>query len=291
MSNILVTGATGNIGSEVIRFLSKTESSNRTIAAVRNIEKAKSIFKDHPGLDFVQFDFEDFKTFDTALTDVDRIFLIRPPHLSNIEKYFKPLILSIKKKNIKEIVFLSVQGAEKSKIIPHNKIEKLIKENGLDSIFLRPSYFMQNLTTTLIEDIKTKRAIILPAGKAKFNWVDIENIGEVGAILLNKFEDYKNKAYEITGLENESFSNVTSLINHEIEHPITYQNVNPLRFYKIKKQDGLISGMIMVMILLHFLPRFQKEPKISEFYQQLTGKKPTDLKTFINREKTQFEKQ
>lgn len=290
MCNILITGATGNIGLEVIRYLNNVESSNSITVGVRNIEKAQNVFKSYPNIKFVHFDFECLKSFDNALIGIDRIFLLRPPHISDVDKYFRPLISSIKKRNINEVVFLSVQGAEKIKVIPHNKIERLINEIGLDFIFLRPSYFMQNLTTTLIEDIKTKRAIILPSGKAKFNWIDIENIGEVVAILLNKFGDYKNQSYEITGLENKNFAKVTSLINSAIKHPIRYLNVNPFRYYRIKKRDGLAKGLIIVMILLHFLPRFQKEPKISGFYERLTGKKPTDLKTFIDREKKQFEK-
>ncbi len=289
VNNILITGATGNIGFEVIRFLYKTDTSNRIIAGVRNIEKAKSVFKEYPKLDYVHFDFENFDSFDNALTGMDRMFLLRPPHISDVDKYFKPLLSSIKKNTVNEIVFLSVQGAEKSKVIPHNKIEQLINENGLDYIFLRPSYFMQNLTTTLIKDIKTKRAIILPSGQAKFNWIDIENIGEAGAILLDKFGDYKNQAFEITGLENESFAKVTSLINKAIENPIRFRNVNPIKFYRIKRREGMEKGMIIVMILLHLLPRFQKEPRISDFYERLTGKKPTDLETFIEREKKQFE--
>jgi len=289
MSNILITGATGNIGFEVIRFLTKIDSSNRIIAGVRNIEKARNVFKDFSDLDYTHFDFEDFDTFDNALNGIDKIFLLRPPNISAIDKYFKPLISKIKEKNITRIVFLSVQGAEKSKVIPHNKIERLINENGLDFIFLRPGYFMQNLTTTLINDIRIKRQIILPAGKAKFNWIDIENIGEAGAILLNKFADYKNQAIEITGLENENFEKVTELINHSINNPIKYKNVNPLRFFRIKKREGMVKGMIIVMILLHFLPRYQKEPQISDFYERLTGKKPTDLKTFIDREKKKFD--
>jgi uncharacterized protein YbjT (DUF2867 family) len=291
MSKILITGATGNIGFEVIRFLTKIDSTNRIIAGVRNIDKAKIVFKDNPKLDYVHFDFEDFETFDNALSGIDKLFLLRPPHISDIETYFKPLISKIKEKNINQIVFLSVQGAEKSKVIPHNKIERLINEQRLDFIFLRPSYFMQNLTTTLIKDIQTKREIILPAGKAKFNWIDIENIGEIGAILLDKFNDYKNQAIEITGLENEHFEKVTELINDIVDSPIEYKNVNPLRFYRIKKRNGMVKGMIVVMILLHFLPRFQKEPKISNFYERLTGKKPTDLKTFIEREKKKLDKQ
>ena len=291
MKNILITGATGNIGFEVIRFLYKHDPSNRVVAGVRNTGKAKNVFKDYPKLDYVHFDFEDFDTFDSALTGIDQVFLLRPPHISDVDKYFKPLISELKAHNMKEVVFLSVQGAEKSKVIPHNKIERLIEESGLDHIFLRPSYFMQNLTTTLIQDIKTKREIVLPAGRAKFNWVDIENIGEAGAILLDRFEAYKNHAFEITGSENESFDKVTSLINKAIEEPVYYRSVNPLKFYRIKRREGLSGGMIIVMILLHFLPRFQKEPEISDFYERLTGQKPTDLKTFIEREKKQFEKQ
>jgi uncharacterized protein YbjT (DUF2867 family) len=291
MSNILITGATGNIGFEVIRFLNEINSPNRIIAGVRSIEKAKKVFQDYPDLDYTHFDFEDFDTFDNALNGIDTVFLLRPPHISDIDKYFKPLILKIKYKNINQIVLLSVQGAEKSKVIPHNKIELLINENGLNFIFLRPSYFMQNLTTTLIKDIKTKREIILPSGKAKFNWIDIENIGEAGAILLDKFDHYKNQAIEITGLENENFEKVTSLINESIDNPIRYKKVNPLGFFMIKKREGMVKGMIIVMILLHFLPRFQKEPKTSDFYERLTGKKPTDLKTFIEREKKKFDKQ
>jgi len=230
MSNILITGATGNVGIEVVRFLSTIDDSNKIIAGVRNIEKAKNVFKDYQKLDYVHFDFEDFETFDNALDGIDRIFLLRPPHISNIDKYFKPLISSIRKNKIEEIVFLSVQGAGKSKVMPHNKIERLINESGLDFIFLRPAYFMQNLTTALIGDIKTKREIILPSGKAKFNWIDIENIGEVGAILLDKFGEYKNQSFEITGLENENFGKVTELINNAIDNPIKYRNVNPLKF-------------------------------------------------------------
>lgn len=52
MSNILITGATGNIGFEVIRFLTKINSSNKIIAGVRNIENAKKVLKDFSDIDF-----------------------------------------------------------------------------------------------------------------------------------------------------------------------------------------------------------------------------------------------
>lgn len=110
MSNILITGATGNLGFEVIRFLTKMDSESRDIAGVRNIEKAKDTFKNFPDLDYVHFDFEDFDTFDNALIDIDRIFLLRPPHISDIDKYFNPLL----SKRTKEFRFLRAIDREKA---------------------------------------------------------------------------------------------------------------------------------------------------------------------------------
>lgn len=287
MKKILITGATGNIGFEVIRFLYKNRTTNKIVAAVRNVDKARITFKEFPQLEFVEFDFDIPALADKALENVDCVFLLRPPHLSDIE-IFRPLVAKMKENGISEVVFLSVQGAEKSKVIPHNKIETLIKDVGMNYIFLRPSYFMQNLTTTLIGDLRAKQQIILPAGDAKFNWVDIENIAEVAAVTLDNFQMYINEAIEITGSENENFETVSKLLSKTLDKKIEFVNANPFRFYKIKKREGMAKGMILVMIMLHFLPRFQKVPVISNYYEKLTGKKPTKLIEFIKREKEKF---
>ena len=285
MRQILITGATGNIGTELIRCITKRGNDNQVIAGVRNITKAKQLFPDLQNLDYRDFDFENPQTFDKSLDNIDCIFLLRPPHISDVDKYFKPLINKISEKGIRQIFFLSVQGAEKSKIIPHNKIERLIRESGLDFIFLRPSYFMQNLTTTLLKDIQVKRQIIIPAGKAKFNWIDIKNIGDVTAILMEDFDLHKNKEIELTGVENLDFYSVAEIMSNELNDNIKFVNVNPIKFFKIKKHEGLTTGLIIVMTMLHFLPRLQSDPTISNNYESLTGHKPTTLKEFVCRER------
>ncbi len=290
MKRILVTGATGNVGMEVIRFLIRSESKSQIIAGVRDIVGAKKKFQDLEKLMFARFDFEEPETFREALENVDTVFLLRPPHISDTDRYFKPLVQALADSGIREIVFLSVQGAEKSKIIPHNQIERLISESGIPYIFLRPSYFMQNLTTMLLPDIQQKRKIILPAGNARFNWIDVDNIGEVLALLLERFEEFRNTAIELTGTENLSFGEVAILINRNVIHPIVFESVNPIRYYRIKIREGMEKGMILVMIMLHFLPRFLKKPVISQFYEKLTGKNPTTVEEFIRRDRAKFEK-
>lgn len=289
MKRIFITGATGNTGFETIRHLFEIKSSHQIIAGVRNISRAKKTFSDFPELNFAQFDFEKESTFESALEKIDTVFLLRPPHIADVKRYFEPLIKKMKEKQVSEVVFLSVQEAEKSSIIPHNKIERLIAESGLNYIFLRPGYFMQNLTTTLLNDIQTRKEIVLPAGNAKFNWIDVNNIGEVSAIVLDQFENYKNRAIELTGYENASFYEVVDKMNHITGLNVRYQNMNPLKFYLVKKKEGMNSGRIIVMIFLHFIRRFQNEPRISDFYERLTGKKPTTLKEYFEREKRFFQ--
>lgn len=288
MRKILITGATGNVGYEVISFLFKLKTDKTIVAGVRSTKRAKTKLGEFPELEYTDFDFENQDTFDSALKDIDTVFLLRPPHISNIQKVFIPLIDSIKDHGIKKIVFLSVQGAEKSKIIPHHKIEQLILDNGLNYVFLRPGYFMQNLTTTLLDDIKYSNKIFLPAGNAKFNWIDVKNIAEVSAIILDNFDDFTNQIFEITGNENKDFSEVAQELSQVLGREIEFDNPNLLKFYFTKKKQGLERGLILVMIMLHFLPRFQKDPEISNSYHKFTGKESTSLMEFIKREKGLF---
>jgi uncharacterized protein YbjT (DUF2867 family) len=288
MKSILITGATGNIGTEVIRFLCGSKPDSEIIAAVRNPDTAKAELAKYPDLSFRHFDFENRETFGSAFQDIDILFLLRPPHISEIKEVFGPLLESARKHGINKIVFLSVQGAEKSKVIPHNKLERLIKEFGFEHIFVRPSYFMQNLTTTLLPEIREKHSLSLPSKNAKFNWIDVRNIGEACAELITSFEKYKNRAFEITGTENMSFPEVTDLMSRVLGMKIEYRSMNPLSFYFRKRKEGLKSDFAIVMTLLHFLPHLQKEPEISLNYKMLTSKEPTKLKEFIQREKEVF---
>jgi uncharacterized protein YbjT (DUF2867 family) len=283
MKRILVTGATGNVGEQVIRFLYENGTKNQIVAGVRNITKPKKELARFEELDYTLFDMANPQSFKPSLEGIDTLFLIRPPQISEIKRYFIPLMTSLKDSTVREIVFLSVQGAEKSMIIPHNRIEKLIRESGISFIFLRPSYFMQNLTTTLYSEIKHTRQITLPAGNARFNWVDVENIGEMAAIVLENFNDYRNRVFEITGTENLSFPEVVSRINSCLGIDIQYSSPDPVTFFLKKRQDGLKPDLILVMIMLHFLPRFQSEPRISRDFTNLTGKLTNTLDVFLAR--------
>ena len=143
MKKILITGATGNVGIEVIKSFESLNYSYQVYAGVRDVQADKQKMVSF-NAQLIQFDFTNINTFQAALIDIDILFLLRPPQISEVKKFFKPLIDSAVKNGVKHIVFLSVQGVQSSKIIPHHKIEKLIVASKIPYTFLRPAYFMQS---------------------------------------------------------------------------------------------------------------------------------------------------
>lgn len=289
MKSILITGATGTIGVETIRGLRKIDTKHRIIAGVYHPENSRASLAPYKVNEIRKLDFTDPSTFHAALKDVDIVLLLRPPQLADVPKYFEPFLEAMSDLQVNQIVFLSVQGVENQKSIPHHKIEKLIQHKRLKFVFLRPSYFMQNLTTTLIHEIRAKGEIFIPAGSLEFTWVDARDIGLVGAHTLNCFDKYENQSFVITGSECKGFKEVAAMLSSITSRQITYTSPNLVKFFREKRKLGMQKMMIFVMIMLHYLPRFsKKKAELFDTVKQITGHDPGSLEAFIRRERTSF---
>ena len=280
MKRVLITGATGNVGIQVIKSLKKLDQDLDIFAGVRDVESDGKKLREF-GIKMVKFDFTDLSTFTSAFDHLDILFLLRPPDISNVDKYFKPLIEIASAYQIKHIVFLSVQGVKKSIIIPHHKIERLIVQSKIPFTFLRPAYFMQNFSTVLKTDLHDKRLIFVPAGSAKFTLVDVRDIGLVAAVIIERIEAHINKSYDLTSQERFTFKEIANKMSSILKLDILYKSPSILKFYLKMRNDKLSSSFILVMIMLHYFPRFQKPPEISDCIQSLTGKKPISLEQYI----------
>jgi len=280
MIKVLITGATGNVGIEVISALDKIEHQLEIFAGARDTLSEKNKLTNFK-VKCVKFDFTNIDTFLPAFQNIDILFLLRPPQISDVKKYFGPLIETAKKSSIKHIVFLSVQGVENSKIIPHHKIEKLIVDSKIPYTFLRPAYFMQNFTTTLRNDLVNNHRIYLPAGQAKFTVIDAEDIGSVAARVLIEPQKHINKSYDLTNNETLTFSEMAEKISLGVGKTIKFVSPNLLQFYFVKRKENMPSMLILVMIMLHYFPRFQKTPKTSQWVKIVTGKEPKSFDNFV----------
>lgn len=281
MTKVLITGATGNVGTEVIKSLQNIDHQLDIYAGVRNSNEDRLKLSNYK-VNFSLFDFTNVETYKTALDGCEILFLLRPPQISEVEKYFKPIIDTCKKNGVKHIVFLSVQGVEKSKIIPHHKIEKLIVDSKISYTFLRPAYFMQNFTTTLHNDLVNKKRIYLPAGNAKFTLVDVRDIGVVSATILTNISEHINKSYELTSKVKLTFLEMARILSDILGIEIQYISPNLISFFLTKRKEKIPTMFILVMIMLHYFPRFQKEPEATNWVEKIINKQPTTFIQFIN---------
>lgn len=233
----------------------------------------------------VHFDFSDVESIKRAFDKCDIVFLLRPPQIADVEKYFKPLIQIAIDKGVRHIVFLSVQGVETSSMIPHHKIEKLITDSGINFTFLRPAYFMQNFTTTLQKELVAKSRIYLPAGKTKFTLIDTRDIGAVAANILLNAEHHINKAYDLTNDELLNFYEMAEILSRELGRKIEFVSPGLLSFFISKLQAKMPVQFILVMIMLHYLPRFKPSPKTSDWVARISGNAPGTFLNFVQANK------
>lgn len=251
-------------------------------AGVRNPAEDQLSLRKYHHLTLQRFDFIDPFTYGPALHACDILFLLRPPQISDVEQYFAPLIQAAVEAGVRHIVFLSVQGVENSRIIPHHKIEKLIARSGIPYTFLRPAYFMQNFSTTLHHELVTNRRIFLPAGEARFTLIDVRDVGAVAARVLIEPDRHRHQAYDLTAADKLTFGEMAALLSSGLGTTIRYESPGLLRFFMAKRKEGIPVPFILVMIILHYLPRFQKEPPLSQWVEVLTGRSPTTFIQYIS---------
>ena len=276
--NVLITGATGNVGFALLKKLNDEENIN-IYAAGRSIEKMKKQI-DNNSINYVKHDFKDESTYESALANIDTVFLMRPPAISKVKKYIRPFLVKIKEQKINQVVFLSLQGAEKNIIVPHHRVEKYIKNLNIPYTFLRPSFFMQNLSTTHQKEIKENKEIFIPAGKGKTNFIDIRDIAAAARKVILE-DGHINKAYELTGPENLDYYEIAEMMSEVLNQKIKYKDPSVFKFFKRKRQEGYSIIHTIVMIGLYSASKYGSVAKKTDDFKQLVGRKAITFKEFV----------
>jgi len=284
-TRILVTGATGNVGRPLVSHLVDGGADVRVAIRAKDADSVRARGPITP----VVFDFEDPGTWAPSLKGVRKLFLMRPPALSDVRRYLHPVIDAAKEAGVRHIVFLSLLGAEKNPFVPHAKVEKYILRSGLPYTFLRPSFFMQNLSTLHREDIREHDEIFVPAGQGKTSFIDTRDIAAVAARTLLK-PHHEGKAYDLTGPEALDYGEVAALFTQVLRRPIRYTAPSSLRFAWRWWRRGQPPSFILVMTAIYSVARLGRAGLLTPDTEKLLGRAPISLRQFIQDHRDRWKK-
>jgi uncharacterized protein YbjT (DUF2867 family) len=274
---VLVIGATGSVGSEVVSQLvragQQVKAATRTPASVHLSDAA---------VECVEFDFERPETFAKALTGVDRVFLIARPGDDDADVVAFPLIDEMKRLKVRRVVNLTAMGVEAREDMALRKIERYLEESELDFTHLRPNFFMQVFSTgPLLSDICSTGGIHLPAADARLSYIDVRDIAAVAARALID-ESHIGKAYTLTGGRSLDHYEIAQYISGAAERSIEYIPISEENAKLALANAGLSRARAERVIGFYRLVRQGFCAPVSADAEVILGRPPISFPQFAN---------
>lgn len=276
---ILITGSTGNIGTQLIKIL--VGKKQDITAMLRVSEKSKEAEVTKQGVKVVYGDFNDVESLNKALSGIDIAYMLIPsvPTMVQLGSNF---IDAAKQQKVKRIVKQSVLGADVSAQVEipkfHGVIDQELKNAGIAYTIVQPNGFMQNFISSA-GSIKSSNALYLNYGEGKFSTVDVRDIAaSTAAVLTDSVRE--NRIYAITGSEAISAKDFADALSKALGKSISY--------YPISDADAKAAMMGMGMNewfvdnLVGFGQIFANNwaGYVSKDVETLTGKKPISIQQF-----------
>ncbi len=278
MSAVLVTGAAGNVGREVVRALLRRGT--RVVAADRRLDRIAALFGS--SVVATRLDFRDRATWAGAFDGAAHMFLMRPPAIADVEKNLNPFIDEARSRGVDHVVFLSVAGAGKNKVVPHRKVEDHLRARGDHHTNLRPGFFAQNLQSAYLKDIVDDDRIYVPAGNRSVNWIDVRDVAEVAAIVLSDPEAHRGQNYTLAGPGPVPWSEVTAALTQTLGRPIRYESASIVGYMRHLAGQGLPRAAIVVQTILHFLLRFGQGATVDPTLERLLGRPGHSIREYVS---------
>jgi NAD(P)H dehydrogenase (quinone) len=227
---ILIAGATSQVGSKTIKFLTEI-GGVEIIAAVRSPEKA--VLFTSEGIATVIVDLDNECTHLPALEGIDRLFVVTG-YTVDMLRQSKALLDNAKKAGVQHVVHLGACGRDDTTVAHwawHQLVERYIEWSGFSYTHLRPEVFMQNVLSYGGKKAIKHGVINAYVDGARLSWVDVDDVANVAALALAHPDLHSTKTYRL-GYDAITFGELAELMTSVIGKPFRYEPLGPGCFYK-----------------------------------------------------------
>ena len=227
---ILVTGATGNVGSEIARQLAAQNTPFRIF--VRDADKAADMIGAGE-YDIALGAFSDAAAFDLALEGVDAVYMV-----TNQSDAFKQdltrMVDQVSGAGIQRFIMLSAEGDAENEVFfvrRTGELEEIVKGAKLPWTFLRPDWFMQNFAGYVDMGM-----VAFPDGPGKTSFVDVRDVAEIAIKALTE-DGHVHRTYRLTGPDAMTFAGAAERISTSLGREIPFVGITPEQM-----RDALIAN-------------------------------------------------
>jgi len=289
---VLVTGATGNVGKEVVLRLLERGASVRVLT--RDAAKGHELFKSER-VDYVQGDVNvpDWFKGGDAFKSVERLFLLTlsQPNQPDVEG---KIARAAKEAGVHQIVKLSVQGATVSDptgslLRWHAFAEEAVLASGVDTVILRPNLFLQNFLRDDAGPIKGQGKFYRSAGNCRISHVDVRDIADVAATVLTEpIQKHSGNTYYISGPQSLTYEELAEIAGKALGKRVEYVPIDDYTAFTNYKSYQLPDTVAHMLVKLF---QFYRTNAASEAFLDskiVTGKDPRSVAQFFADHKAAF---
>jgi len=270
---VLVTGATGNVGQPLVTAL--------RAAGDHVFEAHTAPISEHAAPTTTRtVDFYKPATFVPALEGVDRVFLMRPPPISDTKRYIRPFVEAMAIAGVRHVVLLSLMGINRA--MPHWQIEQDLRASGIPWTFLRPAFFSQNLGGAYRDDIRCHDRIRLASGRGRTSFIDARDIADVAARVFTDTTAHTGAAYTLTGPKAIDYHTVASMLSAALRRPIRYEPIGLFRYRRELRAAGLPGDYVNVQLLINAIAKLGRAAKSDPTLSRLLDRPPRTLENYID---------
>lgn len=274
---ILVTGATGTVGREVVPRLAVAGVQVR--AAARHPEMLALPEDD---VDTMAMDLRDPADLDRALEDVEKILYISPLDKTMAEDAAL-MVERARAHDIRHLVRLSALGVDRPGKITlgkvHGEAERIIRGSGLEWTFLRPNSFMQNFITYWGECIRRQNAFSVSQRQGRVSIIDARDIADVAVKTLTE-AGHSGKVYELTGPEALSNHDIAKTLSEVLGRKITYRDIPPEEAKSALIAQGMSEWSVKVILELFEMSAADEAAEVTGDVERLIGRAPIRFEDF-----------
>ncbi|WP_329065741.1 NmrA family NAD(P)-binding protein [Amycolatopsis sp. NBC_01480] len=281
---ILVTGATGTVGSEAVRLLSAGHQPTR--ALVRDPSRVAHRDDLADEIEIVIGDFDRPDTLDVALDGIDTVILVSPA----VPAQEIAVIDSAVRQGVTHVVKITSKASADSPVDRRRgqaRIEAHLAATGLTSTLLRPNAYLQNLLA-LAPVVQQTRGFAMSAGEGQVGMVDGRDVAAAATAVATSPDAHAGRTYWLTGPDLITYTDVAKELSATLGHAIEYRRLRPDEHRAAMIRAGVPEAVATSNAQAFGLIADGDAAWLTSDVATLTGIAPRSLRTFITEHAAAF---